>query len=555
MSTLGASPSFNSWYWYGTNVMNQVWMGWYTMPVTGVVTGISFYADSYSGSTTFQGIVWNSSGGVYFGGSTVSCGAGGQSVGGQHWHTSAVSNVTVPSGTSIGIGWWRSPGGSMLYSAGPSGSPNAYGNGPVSAPSAQTGGTALGYQVGAYITYSQVSAPTATTSAASNISSTGAQLNGSINPEGTATNGYFNWGTTTAYGNSTAQQGMGSGTSAAAIAQAISGLAPLTTYHYQVVATSAGGTVYGADQQFTTLGAAPYAPTGLAPASGVLDLTQPQTFSWSAFSSPISGDTQASAVLQWRQAGSSAAWNQVTVTGTADTHTFAASTFPAEEIEWQVEVTGTAGYTSAWSALAYVTLASPPAAPAVTAPASGSTIPATPYTVAWSPPAGQTDYEILVVADSGGAPVMGTVYYDSGDVTSTGTSQPVPFPTNNLTVHVMVRVMVNTLWSAYADSGAVTVTYSAPAAPTLVLTPDAATGSISVAITNPAPGAGQTAAVSNDLWRFATLAGQATAIRIAHGLAPGATFVDYTPGSGIDYQYQAVAFDSFGNSSPSAWTD
>jgi hypothetical protein len=113
-------------------------------------------------------------------------------------------------------------------------------------------------------------APSASTSAATNVSSSAATLNGSVNPNGSATTVTFQYGTSTAYGATTAGQSAGSGTAAAAVATAVSGLAPATTYHFRVVATSAGGVTYGADVSFTTSATAPVAPSATTnPASGV----------------------------------------------------------------------------------------------------------------------------------------------------------------------------------------------------------------------------------------------------------------------------------------------
>ncbi len=96
--------------------------------------------------------------------------------------------------------------------------------------------------------------PTGITNAASNVQSTTVTLNGTVNPNGAATNTYFQWGTTTSYGNNTLVQSLDSGTSVMPITASINGLQPNTTYHYQLVATNAAGTTYGGDNSFTTAG-------------------------------------------------------------------------------------------------------------------------------------------------------------------------------------------------------------------------------------------------------------------------------------------------------------
>jgi hypothetical protein len=94
--------------------------------------------------------------------------------------------------------------------------------------------------------------PEASTTKASEEEQTQAKLNGTVNPKGTDTHYYFQYGKTTAYGASTASTDAGSGMSGVAVAATITGLEAGTAYHFRVVATSAGGTVYGSDQEFRT---------------------------------------------------------------------------------------------------------------------------------------------------------------------------------------------------------------------------------------------------------------------------------------------------------------
>ena len=64
----------------------------------------------------------------------------------------------------------------------------------------------------------------------------------------------FEYGTSRAYGSSVpCSPAVGSGGGAVPVGAAISGLPPGTGYHFRVSVTSADGTVYGADQAFTTL--------------------------------------------------------------------------------------------------------------------------------------------------------------------------------------------------------------------------------------------------------------------------------------------------------------
>jgi hypothetical protein len=99
--------------------------------------------------------------------------------------------------------------------------------------------------------------PTAVTGSASSISTVRALLAGSVNPNGTAAGGFFEWGTTTAYGNSTPAQSAGSGTGSIGLSATLSNLTHLTTYHFRMVATNSSFRSEGGDATFTTLAARP----------------------------------------------------------------------------------------------------------------------------------------------------------------------------------------------------------------------------------------------------------------------------------------------------------
>lgn len=572
MATLAPTNSATGWAESGSNTENQIGCSALTMPVNGIITDVVFYAKGYTGSVVAQGCVWSTSGTLLGAGGacTLPSAGGSGGINAQQWNDSGGINLYLTSGTQIGVGWWRQPGGSCVWSN-QSGT-GYYGSNTAAAPTTFSA-TSLGSntQPLVFVIYTPATAPTVATSAATNITATSAVLNGTVNPNGAGTWGMFVWGNTAAkavngasgasyLGGAVSAAGevMGNGTNPLLLSMTLSGLSPGTEYYFSIYANQASDSnpEAGSVLNFTTLATAPYAPTTLAPASGTIDRTISETLSWSAFSSPIGGDTQASYTLRWAVQSSSPSWNTIgPVSSTAAFDTLAANTLSANPIQWQVQVTGTAGYTSAWSALAYFVAGTPPSAPSITNPTVGGVIPTSTYTVDWVAPGSQTNYEVRTVADSSGSPNPSIIYQDTGVLAGTGGTQAMSFVTNGQVEHVQVRVMVNGLWSPYGDSGAVTVTYSAPGVPTLVLTPSASTGSISVAITNPAASGGTTTTVSNDLYRFVTSAGSTTAYRVATGLALDATWIDYGPASGTDYQYQAIAFDSNGNSTASAWQD
>jgi hypothetical protein len=97
--------------------------------------------------------------------------------------------------------------------------------------------------------------PTVVTEPASSVAPTTATLNGKVNPDGFAVSECkFEYGTTEAYGSTSAPctPAPGSGTSAVAVSAAISGLAQNTTYHFRIFTKNANGESKGADRTFTT---------------------------------------------------------------------------------------------------------------------------------------------------------------------------------------------------------------------------------------------------------------------------------------------------------------
>ncbi len=137
-----------------------------------------------------------------------------------------------------------------------------------------------------------------TTGIATDITTTSATLNGTANPNGTATTANFEYGLTSSYGSTTPAQTLGSGNAAVAIGGgALASLSCNTLYHFRARATNTGGTTAGSDATFTTDACVPPAIT-----------TQPT--------------------------------NQTVVAGGTATFTAAAGGNPAPTVQWQVRTNG-----------------------------------------------------------------------------------------------------------------------------------------------------------------------------------------------------------------------
>ncbi len=110
--------------------------------------------------------------------------------------------------------------------------------------------------------------PAVTTVGSLDVTTSGATLQGTANPMGGTTFARFEYGLTTAYGNSSPVRGVGSGSDPAVVVAPITGLAPGKTYHYRLNATNSLGTGHGEDLTFQTSFSTPLAKTtGATPIS------------------------------------------------------------------------------------------------------------------------------------------------------------------------------------------------------------------------------------------------------------------------------------------------
>src|SRR4051794_29162003 len=82
-------------------------------------------------------------------------------------------------------------------------------------------------------TATAAAAPAVSTSKADQISAESARLRGSVNPHGQPTTWYFEYGKTTSYGTRTASTDAGAANKGRAVTSTLTGLKPLTTYHFR----------------------------------------------------------------------------------------------------------------------------------------------------------------------------------------------------------------------------------------------------------------------------------------------------------------------------------
>jgi len=94
------------------------------------------------------------------------------------------------------------------------------------------------------------STPDTVTTAATEVAYNSARLNGTVNPNGQAAILWFEWGSTTNYGNATPSTNAGSGTVPVPLSQWLTNLTPSVTYHYRAVGSNSAGLEWGQDTTF-----------------------------------------------------------------------------------------------------------------------------------------------------------------------------------------------------------------------------------------------------------------------------------------------------------------
>jgi phosphodiesterase/alkaline phosphatase D-like protein len=125
---------------------------------------------------------------------------------------------------------------------------------------AATAGLALSGLALAAGTAFAAAAPTVTLGSATEVHSTSALLNATIDPNDVKTTYHFSYGPTATLGDNSAQKTV-SGTRATKVATRLTGLQSGTTYYYSVQATNPDGTVTTHVRKFKTTGAPPPAVT------------------------------------------------------------------------------------------------------------------------------------------------------------------------------------------------------------------------------------------------------------------------------------------------------
>lgn len=449
MATLGSSPSFNSYRFSDTGsscatAPNQVQTGTYSMPTAGWVTGVVFYADGDTGSSTLFGAVWDGSGTLIGDANGVSCPAGSKSISGQAWHTGTAA-FFLASGAAIRIGWTKATSATMVWSEnGSSGGVWGFGGNPGAFSSC--GGVGA---IGAYIVYNPISNPSATSNAASGVGSTTATLNGTVGDGGQNGSGdpnhsayHFQYGTDPGLAGATSTSPVNFDGTGQAASQSLTGLTANTTYYFRVVAVNDAGSTNGSILSFSTLGL-PNAPTLTSPINNTSENAQTTstTFAWTYNSGGAAGG-ETNYALKLTTGGVDQWWNGTSLVSTetyvteATTKTIPAAVLaPSVTYLWTVssqDANGKGPYASPLTLISE----GPPASPTLNSPASGTyTDVTTPPTLVWTynpgnAVGGQTNFAIRRKI-SGGSTYsyfnVGTNSWQSTIVWNSGSQQSYTF--------------------------------------------------------------------------------------------------------------------------------
>ena len=96
-------------------------------------------------------------------------------------------------------------------------------------------------------------APVLGNGSSSSTTTNSTRLSATVNPNGLATNFYFQYGNSPSLGAVTANQSAGSGTAPVALSVTLSGLLPNSTYYYRAVASNSAGIIFGETQSVATM--------------------------------------------------------------------------------------------------------------------------------------------------------------------------------------------------------------------------------------------------------------------------------------------------------------
>jgi hypothetical protein len=274
---------------------------------------------------------------------------------------------------------------------------------------------------------------------------------------------------------------------------------------------------------------APTPPTGLTRTN--FDATDDAAFSWT-FSDPNTGDTQSAyQLLIYDVSDSSLDYDSGKITSTSSSMTLTADTLTnGKQYQWKLRVWDDDDNVSDYSFLAtFYTSAKPTVS--ITSPAADhDDLASATISVTWSS-TDQTSYRAKLFTSTD------QQIEDSGKLTNANTAHTFSTPAvNDGAYYITVDIFDDKDVQSVTATRYFEAAFIAPPTPTIVVTTDNTRGSVTIVITNPAPSGGQPAFSYNTVYRKPHADTAYT--RIATGIAEDASFTDYTPASGVQYDYK-----------------
>jgi hypothetical protein len=284
----------------------------------------------------------------------------------------------------------------------------------------------------------------------------------------------------------------------------------------------------------------PSAPTQLSPSNGdLLNRNDVIRFSWKH----NDDGNQAGYRLAWRTVSSSGVVGDWTYlpndTGFTNTinqyYNMPAGTLPFSEIQWTVKTKDQQGLGSPYSVHQQFKASEPTNAPTILTPTNGVSTSVTNVNVTWSS-LNQLEYE-LTLYDSDGAQLW--------QESKSGGTKLVEIPydlSNNSTyeVHLRVKDSESLIWSDWSYVVFHT-DFNPPMKPSVTATEEAGEGVINVFYT---AGLGTEATHVEAQRREYTPTDTAPWVTIHKDLSLDGSFLDFTPASGVNYEYRVKAINS-----------
>jgi hypothetical protein len=236
-------------------------------------------------------------------------------------------------------------------------------------------------------------------------------------------------------------------------AATVTGLSNGTVYYWRVNASNAGGTSWSTAESFTTIVAAPAAPTPASPASESVNQPLSVALSWGSMPAAASYGVEVSTDVNF----GSTVFGQSGITGTSTTSNGLSNNVT---YYWRVDASN-AGGTGAWSNIwIFTTIVAAPAAPPLASPISGSANQPLVLGLSWGSSAGASSYEVEVSLSS----AFGTTFFDqSGAALTSATVSGL----SNSTVYYWRANASNIGGKSWSNAANFTTVMAAPAAPVL----------------------------------------------------------------------------------------